>query len=238
VTERVPLERLERIKAASGAKLNDVVLAVVTGALRRFAALEDSPAESLRAMVPVSVRAADDATAEGNRITFAFVDLPLAEPDAGNRLATIHSRTQELKSSGKIAGSDVLLRSMVQLPGFLKERAARLAASPRMYNLAISNVPGPRVPLYAAGAKVSEIYPVIPISDGHAIAIGVLTYHDSLHFAAYVDPEALPQARELAPLFRNAVGELEHAVGRGQGRKAGRRQPARRPVGAMAGATG
>jgi WS/DGAT/MGAT family acyltransferase len=238
VTECVPLERLEAIRADSDAKLNDVVLAIVAGALRRFAALEDSPAEPLRAMVPVSVRASEDASAEGNRITFAFVDLPLPEPDPARRLAVIHSRTQELKSSGRIAGSDVLLRSMVQLPGFLKERAARLAASPRMYNLAISNVPGPRMPLYAAGAKVSQIYPVIPISDGHAIAIGVLTYRDSLHFAAYVDPRALPRAAELAPLFRHAVSELEHAAGRGQGRKAARRQPARRPVGATAGATG
>jgi hypothetical protein len=108
---------------------------------------------------------------------------------------------------------------MVQLPGFLKERAARLAASPRMYNLAVSNVPGPRVPLYAAGALVESIHPVIPTSDGHAIAIGVLTYRDSLHFAAYVDPEVLPDAAELAPLFRESVAELEHAVGRGRTRR-------------------
>ena len=107
---------------------------------------------------------------------------------------------------------------MVQLPGFLKERAARLAASPRMYNLAVSNVPGPRIPLFAAGAEVEAIYPVIPTSDGHAIAIGVLTYRDALHFAAYVDPNALPDAAELGPLFRNAVSELEHAVGRGERR--------------------
>jgi hypothetical protein len=160
----------------------------------------------------VSVRATADAPAEGNRITFAFVDLPLDEPDPGRRLALVRERTGELKSSGRIAGSDALLRSMVQLPGFLKERAARLAASPRMYNLAVSNVPGPRMPLYAAGALVEAIHPVIPTSDGHAIAIGVLTYRDALHFAAYVDPEALPDAAELAPFFRESVAELERAV--------------------------
>jgi diacylglycerol O-acyltransferase / wax synthase len=183
--------------------------------LRRFAALGGAEPELVRAMVPVSVRASADAPADGNRITFAFVDLPLSEPDAGRRLAIVRARTEELKASGRIAGSDVLLRSMVQLPGFLKERAARLAASPRMYNLAVSNVPGPRVPLYAAGAKVSEIYPVIPISDGHAIAVGVLTYRDALHFAAYVDPDALPDAPQLGSLFRDAIVELEHAVARG-----------------------
>ena len=90
-----------------------------------------------------------------------------------------------------------------------------------MYNIAVSNVPGPRVPLYAAGALVESIHPVIPTSDGHAIAIGVLTYRDSLHFAAYVDPEALPDAPELAALFRGSVAELEHAVVRGRRRQPG-----------------
>lgn len=238
VTERVALPRLLKIKEARGVKLNDVVLAVVTGALRRYAALVEAPADPLRAMVPVSVRESGDDQAEGNRITFAFIDLPLSEADAGRRLSIIHSHTQELKASGKVAGSDVLLRSMVQLPGFLKERAARLAASPRMYNLAVSNVPGPRIPLYAAGAKVSEIYPVIPTSDGHAMAIGVLTYNDSLHFAAYVDPTVITESAELASLFRNSVAELEHAVARGPGRaKSGHgRTPTGRPDGATAGA--
>ena len=238
VTESIALSRLVRIKEARGVKLNDVVLAAVAGALRRFAALADEEPRPLRAMVPVSVRASDDASAEGNRITFAFVDLPVDERDAGRRLSLVHERTRELKSSGRIAGSDVLLRSMVQLPGFLKERAARLAASPRMYNLAVSNVPGPRVPLYAAGARVSQIHPVIPISDGHSLAIGVLTYGDVLHFAAYVDPTVLPDASELAPLFRNAVGELEHAVARGRPRKPGHGRPARRPTRSSAGVRG
>jgi WS/DGAT/MGAT family acyltransferase len=226
ITEKVSLRRLERIKRSRDAKLNDVVLAVVAGALRRFAASCDADPIPLRAMVPVSVRADGDASADGNRITFAFVDLPVDEADAGKRLEAVRERVGDLKRSGRIAGSDALLRSMVQLPGFLKERAARLAASPRMYNLAVSNVPGPRVPLYAAGAEVEAIYPVIPTSDGHAIAIGVLTYRDSLHFAAYVDPVALPEAGELGGLFRAAVSELEHSVGRG--RRAKPRQERRR----------
>lgn len=238
ITESVELDRLIKIKEARGVKLNDVVLAVVAGALRRFAAALGEEATPLRAMVPVSVRSADDAPAEGNRITFAFVDLPLEEPDAARRLAIVHQRTRELKESGRIAGSDVLLRSMVQLPGFVRERAARLAASARMYNLAVSNVPGPRVPLYAAGAKVREIYPVIPISDGHALAFGVLTYGGSLHVAAYVDPTVLPQTHELGLLFRNAVGELEHAVARGRSRRntrgAGPKLTAPRPRGVTA----
>ena len=220
VTERVALARLERIKTARGVKLNDVMLAVVTGALRRYATAHDEEPAPLRAMVPVSVRGEGDAG--GNRITFAFVDLPLEEPSPLRRLSLLHGRTQELKSSGRIAGSEAVLRGVGQLPGFLKERAARMAASPRMYNVTVSNVPGPRISLYAAGAEVEAIYPVIPIADGHALAIGVLTYRDAVHFASYVDPEALPDSCELAPLIRASIRELERAVARKQ---APRRRP-------------
>jgi WS/DGAT/MGAT family acyltransferase len=214
VVRRLALSRLDRIKRARGVKLNDVVLAVVAGALRRFATIYEETPTPLRAMVPVSVRASGDRPAEGNRITFAFVDLPLDEWDPLRRLDRIHAQTSELKRSGRIAGSDALLRGVGQLPGFLKERAARLAASPRMYNLTVSNVPGPRMPLYAAGAEVASIYPVIPVSEGHALSIGVLTYNGSIHCAAYVDPEALPEAGELRALIPASVTELEHAVRR------------------------
>lgn len=213
VVRRLPLARFLRLKTARGVKLNDILLAVVAGALRRLTPLLDVQPLPLRTMIPVSVRGSEEAPAGGNRITFAFVDLPLDEPDAAARLDRIHAQTSELKCSGRIAGSDALLRTVGQLPGFLKERAARLAASPRMYNLTVSNVPGPRLPLFAAGAEVEAIYPVIPISDGHALAIGVLTYRDSIHFAAYVDPEALPQAGELRTLLPAAATELEHSLG-------------------------
>jgi diacylglycerol O-acyltransferase len=190
-----------------------VILAVVSGAMRRFAALYEEEPEPLRAMVPVSVRGEGDESAAGNRITFAFIDLPIEEPRPARRLAVVAGRMGELKRSGRIGGSEVILRGTERLPGFLKERAARMAASPRMYNLTVSNVPGPRIPLYAAGAEVEAIYPVIPNSDEHAIAIGVLTYGDAIHFSCYVDPEALEEAPELAGLVRAALEELEEAVG-------------------------
>lgn len=210
VCERMPVERLLRIKEARDAKLNDVVLAVVSGALRRFAELHSEEAKPLRAMVPVSVRG--EGESGGNQITFAFLDLPIEVERPLRRLAVIHGVTQELKRSGRIAGSEVILRGVGQLPGFLKERAARMAASPRMYNLTVSNVPGPRVKLFAAGAEVEAIYPVIPITEGHALAVGVLTYSEWVHFACYVDPEALSAAPELAKLIEGSVAELERAI--------------------------
>ncbi len=221
VCERMPVERLVGIKEARGVKLNDVVLTVVAAALRQFAELHGEEPKPLRAMVPVSVRGEDESG--GNQITFAFLDLPITEKQPLRRLSVIHGVTQELKQSGRIAGSEVILRGAGQLPGFLKERAARMAASPRMYNVTVSNVPGPRVKLFAAGAEVEAIYPVIPITEGHALAIGVLTYGDAVHFACYVDPEALAAAPELSKLIESSVTELERAISKG-GKEEGRKR--------------
>ena len=209
VNHGVSLRRLFRLKERSSTTLNDVVLAVVSGALRRLAPAAGHEPDDLRVMIPINVRDAADAESQGNRITFAFLELPLGEPNALQRLASIRERTLELKQSGRVAGSDMLLRSLGALPGPLKTPAARLAASPRLYNLTVSNVPGPRVPLYVAGARVRSISPVIPIPDRHALSIGVLTYGETAHFTAYTDPEALPQAVRLPVMLDDAVRELE-----------------------------
>jgi hypothetical protein len=160
-------------------------------------------------MVPVSVRG--DGESGGNRITFGFIELPVGERVPAARLAAICERMVALKDSGEVGGSDLLLRSTTLLPSALKGSLARLAASPRLYNLTVSNVPGPRVPLYAAGARVAGIYPVIPIPDRHALAIGVLTYADSVHFAGYADRDVLPRLR-LSGVLSDALGELEVSV--------------------------
>ena len=153
----------------------------------------------------------------------------MRQPSPLRRVSLIHSQTQELKESGKIDGSEAILRSTSVLPGFLKDRAARLAASPRLYNLTVSNVPGPGAPLFAAGAMVEDIYPVIPLADEHLLSIGVLSYRERLHFAIYADPNAIPEAEDLGGLISTAVGELERASRHGPPR---RREPQRGRVGA------
>jgi diacylglycerol O-acyltransferase len=209
-THAADLDRLLAIKRACGLSLNDVVLAVCGGALARFAeSCGEAPAD-LRVMVPVSTRGDDGGT--GNRITFGFVDLPVAGHSPRRRLAVVAARMRELKASGRIAGSAMLLQGLGALPEPVKDRAARLAASPRLYNVTISNVPGPKVPLYAAGARVRSIAPVIPLSDRHALSIGVLTYDGRAHFAVYADPEALPHAHWLPGMLADAIAELETAV--------------------------
>jgi diacylglycerol O-acyltransferase len=207
-THVVALPRLLTLRSRLDATLNDVVLAICAGAMRRFAARTGHRPDDLRVMVPVSVRAEGEADA-GNRITFAFIDLPVSRATAHERLAAVKEQMRELKDSGRIAGSDALLGGLGLLPEPLKVRAARAAASHRLYNLTVSNVPGPRFGLYAAGGRVRSIFPVIPVPDRHALAIGVLTYAQRAHFAMYADPVALPRVHALGVHLEDAVLDLE-----------------------------
>lgn len=207
-THSVRLRRLHTVKERLGISLNDVALAACAGALRRFALARGERPHDLRVMVPVNVRGDGDG-AGGNRITFAFVDLPVGSNAARERVMRVARAMGDLKESGRIAGSARLLDGLGVLPEPLKERAARMAVSPRLYNLTISNVPGPRMTLFAAGAEVRSIYPVIPIPDRHALAIGVVTYADHANFAFYADPGALPRSGRLPALLEDAVAELE-----------------------------
>jgi hypothetical protein len=193
---------------------------VVAGALRRLALLRGDEPADLRVMIPVSTRAADD-QAGGNRITFCFTTLPVSGDDPAERLTAIRTATRAIKESDQIAGSELVLRSLGQLPVALRARAARLAASPRLYNLTVSNVPGPPVPLYVAGARVASAFPVIPLADCHALAFGALSYDGGMHFAGYADPVVLPEATELPDLLSASLLDLMEA---GRHRTTGRRR--------------
>ncbi len=228
---QIPFDQVGRLREASGAKLNDIILAGVAGAIRRLSALVEEDPAPLRVMVPVNVRGNGDDPAGGNRIILGFVELPAEESDPVVRLALIRRQTAELKRSDRVEGSDRLLRYMGQLPGPIKARAASAVASPRMSNLTVSNIPGPRTSLFAARANVKTIYPVIPISEDHVLSVGVLSYGGNLHFSAYADPDALPEAAELRSLLPAAFSELAGAFDRrARASGAGGGPPARRPA--------
>ena len=207
VPARADLDRVKAVARALGVKLNDLVLAAVAGSLRSLAEIVDAPPTTQRAMVPISTRGEDERG--GNRITFAFIDLPVDVADPGDRLRDVVHQMAELKRSGYARGTDVLLRTVGLLPGPLKDGVARVASSPRTYSLTVSNVPGPTVPLYAAGARVLSIHPLIPISEGHSLSVGVLSYGGQLHFGVYADPTALPEAERLERLLPAAFDQLE-----------------------------
>ena len=147
----------------------------------------------------------------GNRIAFVFITLPVDVRDPLARLEAIRADTAAFKGTGRAGGGEVLLQGLGLLPLALQAPLARLAASPRMYNLVISNVPGPRMPVYLLGAECVEVLPAIPLSDGHVLSVGVFSLRDRVCFGAYADPEALPQASELPAAIGAAADELIRA---------------------------
>jgi WS/DGAT/MGAT family acyltransferase len=208
VCHRVRADDLLQVKRAFSVTLNDACLAAVTGALRSLALSSGEPVRPLKAMVPVSVRSDDERTAMGNRISFAFVELPLELGHAVSRLHRVHEQTEAFKSSGRPAGFEALMNALGYLPDLFRTPAARLVGSKRVYNLTVSNIPGPRYPVYMAGARLEQAYPVVPLAEDHALSIGVFSYRDSLFFGFYADPEALPEVRRLPAALDVAVNEL------------------------------
>jgi WS/DGAT/MGAT family acyltransferase len=211
---RIPIADLLDVRAARGTTLNDVALAIVSGALRQLALSRGTMPAPLKAMVPVSRRGADEGNAPGNRIAFVSVTLPLHVRAPLRRLDEIAAQTRAFKASDRAAGNEALLGALAVLPGPLQDAAARFASSARAYNLVVSNVPGPRVPVHLLGAACVEALPVIPLSEGHALSIGILSLHDALCFSVYADPEALPDAAGLPGAISAAALETMRAAGR------------------------
>jgi diacylglycerol O-acyltransferase len=164
-------------------------------------------------MVPVNVRG-EKAGELGNRISFMFVDLPCDEPDPVRRVREIHAATSERKRAGEPQGASDVVRSLGFAPSPLRGLISRLVASPRAFNMTISNIPGPREPLYMRGCPLVEAYPVVPIADQHALSIGITTVGDSAFFGLYADPEALPYVDDLAGQLDDAIDELLEVAAR------------------------
>lgn len=203
----LPMSQVKAIKERTDTKLNDVVLAIVAGFIARLAAAHGEPPRDLRAMVPANVRkeAGGD---RGNEITFLFVDLPVAA-SAPRRTEIIAERMQALKSSQRVGGTHDVMRLLEYMPPLVQGQAARLVASPRLYNLTVSNVPGPPIPLYMVGARVRTILPLIPIPDQHALSVGAISYDERLHVSAYVDPGIVRTTHRIPLMIKDAAHELE-----------------------------
>jgi WS/DGAT/MGAT family acyltransferase len=232
---RARMADLLEAKRRAAVTLNDVCLAAVAGALRRLALLRGDQPQQLRVMVPVSVRE-DAAQRElGNRISFAFIELPVATRSRIERLKMVHAATSAFKTSGRPAGTGALLGAIGLLPDPVKNRAARIASSARVFNLTISNIPGPRFPLYMLGAELTEAYPVVPLGADHALSVGMFSYRDHMFFGFYADPETLPEVRELPALLDREIAALARPRRRRRGpdspdpdRASGARGPALR----------
>jgi diacylglycerol O-acyltransferase / wax synthase len=210
---RVDSSRVLEVKRQAGVTFNDTCLALAAGALRRLALERGEPPLDLKVAVPVSLRGADT-QGWGNRISFAAIDLPVESASPLRRVSSVHEQTQRFKEADRAASTDTAINSLLFLPGPLRTPIARLAASARAFNLTISNVPGPRTPLYLLGAELDEGYLLAPLTPGHALSIAFFPYRYQVFFAGYADPEALPEVGALPDALEAEMVELTRRYGR------------------------
>jgi WS/DGAT/MGAT family acyltransferase len=209
-----PLERLKRIghNAPEGATVNDVVLAVVAGALRRWLPQAGGIAQDVRVQCPVCLHAREEEKGElGNRDSFMNVDLPIAEPDPQERLRLINSETRQRKLDHD---ADALYAFFHALSRFrpLYKGVTRLTAGPREFALSVSNVPGPRERAVILGHAVEQFCSFAEPADRHALRISVVSLEGELAFGLCSDPEAISKLDGLRGALADSISELEGAV--------------------------
>jgi WS/DGAT/MGAT family acyltransferase len=201
-----PLEDLRVIKRRFATTVNDVLLSACASALRGLMEERDEPPIEVKAMVPVAVEDQDERW--GNRIAFLFLGLPCGEPDPVWRLRDIHVAMRDRKREGEPRGADAVLSAVALAPRAVRRLASRTLASPLISNLTISNIPGPRMPLYLMGCEVEHAYPVVPLSEGHGISIGMTTVADRACFGVYAQAGLAADADRLAHGIDEAINEL------------------------------
>jgi WS/DGAT/MGAT family acyltransferase len=215
VWTRAKLADFKRIKDALGGTVNDVVLTVVSGALRRWldrrgittAGLE------LRALVPVSIRAEDDHGVLGNRIAAMRGPLPVYVEDPVKRLAVVRAAMDGLKESKQALGAEVISRFNDFAPPTLLAQASRINFSTRLFNLIVTNVPGPQIPLYVLGRELEDVFPVAFLPENHALAIAIMSYNGGMDFGLLADYDSMEDVGVIADGLSAALDELLGAAG-------------------------
>jgi WS/DGAT/MGAT family acyltransferase len=206
----VPLDDLKQIKNSLGGTVNDAVLAAVTGGLRRLLDErgEAPPERGLRAMVPMNVRQASEHLALGNKISSLFVHLPVAEPSALDRYRRVMSEAEALKSGTQALGTATIMSLTGLAPPALHATLARSLYATRLFNVTVTNVPGPQRPLYAFGARLRQVLPLVPLAAEHAVGIAILSYDGRAFFGINAAADAVP---DLAVL-RDAISDEIRAL--------------------------
>jgi WS/DGAT/MGAT family acyltransferase len=212
------LADFKEIKDSLGGTVNDAVLAVVAGALRQW--LHDRGVRTegveLRALVPVSIRADDERGSLGNRIAAMRGPLPVYVDDPVERLRLVREGMGQLKDSKQALGAEVIAGLTDFAPPTLLAQASRLNFSTRLFNLIVTNVPGPQFPLYLLGREMDEIVPVAFLPEHHALAIAIMSYNSKVDFGLLADYDAMPDIDAVAGHLEESLAELLAAA-----RKAG-----------------
>jgi WS/DGAT/MGAT family acyltransferase len=207
---RARLEDYKLVKDTFGGTVNDVVLTVVSGALREFLHARGVRTEGveLRALVPVSIRPKGAEAELGNQIAAMRGPLPVYIADPVARLRTVSHAMDGLKESKQAVGAEVLASVQNFAPPTVMAQASRLNFSTRLFNLIVTNVPGPQFPLYILGREMLDIFPVAFLPEQHALAVAIMSYNGGINFGLLADYDALPDVDEIARGLEDALAEL------------------------------
>jgi diacylglycerol O-acyltransferase / wax synthase len=205
-----PLDDFKTIRHRLGGSINDVVLASCTTGLRRLllARGEEPPQRGLRAMVPMNVRQSTERLMLGNRVSSLFVDLPVSIEGGHDRYKRIAAATARLKTSGAAGGAEAMLDLAALAPPVVHATLARSLYATRLFNVTITNVPGPQIPLYAHGALLREVHPIVPLAAAHSIGIAIFSYNGLVTFGVIADSESTPDIDVLRAGIDEGVDEL------------------------------
>jgi diacylglycerol O-acyltransferase / wax synthase len=210
----VPFDVVHRAKAGLDATVNDIVLAAVAKGLHDLLELRGVPTRgrSLRVMVPVSVRSGAEEGDVGNRVAPAFLDVPVGAMRPRARLQRISRATKALKASSMAVGADSIIGLGALAPAAIHAMAARVVSRARWFNLVVSNVPAPQIPLYLGGARMLATYPGMPLAENCGLSIACTSLAGTMAFGLTADWDAVPDVEKLARAIEGGLEELAALV--------------------------
>jgi WS/DGAT/MGAT family acyltransferase len=205
---------MKRIKNELGGTVNDVVLAVVAGAVRDWLHARGIRSEGLelRAQVPVSIRAEGERGQLGNRLAVMRAPLPVYIADPVRRLQTVTRAMRGLKQSKQALGAEVITRFNDFAPPTLLAQAARINFSTRLFNLVVTNVPGPQMPLYVLGRELEDIFPVGFLPPHQALFVAIMSYNGGVNFGLLADYDSMDDLELIARGIERSIAELADAA--------------------------
>ena len=212
-TTALPLADFKVVKDGLGGTVNDAVLAAVAGALGEFLRSRGVvPERDLVACVPMSLRTGDQAGSAGNQISIMTAALPVGVRDPAERFHRVHASMTRLKRSNQAVGAQALTTMEDFAPPTVLAEASRLNFSARVYNLLVTNVPGPQFPFYLLGRRVEAVFPIAFLSPTHALAVAAISYEGSVNVGLLGDFDAMPEVDRLAEGLHRALAELVAAA--------------------------
>jgi len=203
---RGSLDTVKQVRRATSTTVNDVLLATVALMLSEF--LGDGAPDHAVALVPVSLRGEGERGELGNRISTVFVDLPLHGAPL-ERLHDISLAMRRVKRSAQVRAGAFIVGATGLAPPLVSSVAVRAMSGPRIFNLVVSNVPGPQSTFYLAGVPVREVYPAVPLNPrNQALSIGILSYDGGVHYGLLADRDAVPDVADAAAGLERALDAL------------------------------